>query len=62
MKIQNLSLRKTILEKGITYRLIAKRLGITPQWLCVLMSRPLTDEMHQKIKDIVMSENGGADE
>lgn len=51
--MQNLKLRTRIFQNGVTYRAIAEAIGVSPQWLSVLMSRPLTQEQSQKIEDAV---------
>lgn len=64
--IANIKLRDTIKALGITYRMIANQMMITPERLSVVMSKQLTPNMEQRILDAVeeimaeRNEKGGA--
>lgn len=55
--MQNLDVRLTVAEYKVTYRAIAKKLGITPEYLSHLMGDELTtrnrDRIYQAIEQIV---------
>lgn len=60
--IANIKLRDTIKALGITYRMIANQMMITPERLSVVMSKQLTPNMEQRILDAVeeiMAERNG---
>ena len=64
--IANIKLRDTIKALGITYRMIANQMMITPERLSVVMSKQLTPNMEKRILDAVeeimaeRNEKGGA--
>jgi Ni,Fe-hydrogenase maturation factor len=47
--IHNIDLRNTINDLGITYRMIASHMNITPEYLSRAMGRPLTANMERRI-------------
>lgn len=51
--IANIGLRNTINDLGITYRMIAKQMMITPEHLSRVMSRPLSSNMEKRIVQAV---------
>lgn len=51
--IANINLRNTINDLGITYRMIAKQMMITPEHLSRVMSRPLSSNMEKRIVQAV---------
>lgn len=42
--MKNLDIRITVNESGLTYKQIAKEIGISPEWLCRLMRNDLSPE------------------
>jgi hypothetical protein len=46
---ENADLRFEIFRSGFTYREIAKKMRITPVWLCRAMAHKLTPEMRRRI-------------
>ena len=49
----NEDLRLEIFKSGLTYREIAKQMGITYIWLSRAMSRKLTPEMRRRITEAI---------
>ena len=48
-QMANREIRDLVSESGITYRAIAKRVGISPEWLSKLLSKNLTDFQRNRI-------------
>lgn len=42
--MENLNIRIAVKDSGVTYKAIAKEIGITPEWLCRLMRNDLSPE------------------
>lgn len=42
--MENLNIRIAVKDSGVTYKAIAKEIGITPEWLCRLMRTDLSPE------------------
>ena len=40
--MKNLDIRIAVKESGLTYKAIAKEIGVTPEWLCRLMGAVLS--------------------
>ena len=59
----NDDLRVEIFRSGLTYREIARKMGITPVWLSRVMSRKLTPEMRRRINiaidELTVADCGG---
>lgn len=47
--MENLDIRVRVYDSGITYRAIADKLGVTPEYLSRLMRKPLSDKNKQRI-------------
>lgn len=47
--MRNLDIRILVREKGLTYKRIAQKIGISPEWLSRLMARKLSDENRERI-------------
>lgn len=52
--MRNMDIRIRVSESGIHYKDIAAKLGISPEWLSKLMSRELSPERRQQIKQAIM--------
>lgn len=52
--MKNLDIRIMVSESGIRYQDIAEKMGIGRVWLSKLMSRELSPERRQQIKQAVM--------
>lgn len=48
-QMANKEIRDLVSEAGITYRSIAKKVGISPEWLSKLLSKDLTDFQRNRI-------------
>ena len=48
--IPNEEIRIEVLRTGLSYRRIAARMKVTPEWLCRLLSRPLSDENRLRLR------------
>ena len=46
--MKNLDIRILVREKGLTYKRIAQKIGISPEWLSRLMARKLSDENRER--------------
>ena len=64
--IANIKLRNTINDLGITYRMIANQMMITPEHLSRVMAKKLTPRMEKRILEAIeeitaeRNEKGGA--
>lgn len=47
--MKNLDIRIAVKESGLTYKAIAKEIGVTPEWLCRLMRADLSPENQIRI-------------
>lgn len=47
--MRNLDVRIIVDESGVTYKQIAKELGITPEWVSRLMAEELTSANRERI-------------
>ena len=47
--MRNLDIRILVRENGLTYKRIAQKIGISPEWLSRLMARKLSDENRERI-------------
>lgn len=47
--MKNLDIRILVREKGLTYKRIAQKIGISPEWLSRLMARKLSGENRERI-------------
>ena len=47
--MKNLDIRILVREKGLTYKRIAQKIGISPEWLSRLMARKLSDANRERI-------------
>ena len=47
--MKNLDIRILVRENGLTYKRIAQKIGISPEWLSRLMARKLSDENRERI-------------
>ena len=47
--MKNLDIRIAVKESGLTYKAIAKEIGISPEWLCRLMRADLSPENRIRI-------------
>lgn len=52
--MKNLDIRIMVSESGIRYQDIAEKMGIGRVWLSKLMSRELSPERRQQIKQAIM--------
>ena len=52
---ENIMLRLEIANSGITYKLIAARMGVTPEYLSRCMRFPLKPEMENRIRNALDS-------
>lgn len=52
--MQNLDIRIMAFENKVRYQDIAKKMGISRQWLSELMRRNLSPEKRQQIKQAIM--------
>ena len=52
-KLENVDIRLMLSDKGISNKLIAKRIGISPEYFSRLMSKPLSAHNRQRIIDAV---------
>lgn len=52
--MQNLDIRIMVSENKVRYQDIAKKMGISRQWLSELMRRNLSPEKRQQIKQAIM--------
>lgn len=51
--IANIKLRNTINDLGITYRMIANQMMITPEHLSRVMAKKLTPRMEERILEAI---------
>lgn len=56
--IENVGIRQVVAEAGVTYREIAKRIGLTPQYLSRVMRYPLKADMQLRIMRAVRDLQG----
>lgn len=47
--MENLNIRVAVKDSGVTYKAIAKEIGVTPEWLCRLMRKELSSENQIRI-------------
>ena len=47
--MKNLDIRIAVKDSGLTYKAIAKEIGISPEWLCRLMKADLSPENQIRI-------------
>lgn len=47
--MKNLDIRIAVKDSGLTYKRIAQKIGISPEWLSRLMARKLSDENRERI-------------
>ena len=47
--MKNLDIRIAVKDSGLTYKAIAKEIGISPEWLCRLMKADLSPETQIRI-------------
>ena len=47
--MENLDIRIAVKESGLTYKAIAREIGISPEWLCRLMKTGLSPENQIRI-------------
>lgn len=52
--MQNLDIRIMVAENKVRYQDIARKMGISRQWLSELMRRNLSPERRQQIKQAIM--------
>lgn len=52
---ENMEIRTMVFQRGITYRELAKRMGITPEWLSRVMAKGLTKSMRERITNAIDS-------
>ena len=52
--MQNLDIRIMVAENKVRYQDIARKMGISRQWLSELMRRNLSPEKRQQIKQAIM--------
>lgn len=58
MNLNNLEIRKLVADSGISYKDIAKEIGVTPEWLSRCMRNQLRSEMEQAIRTAINELNG----
>lgn len=59
MPMENLDVRLIVADAKLSYKAIAKQIGVTPEWLSRCMRYPLKPEMRQRILDAVDQLRGG---
>ena len=63
--MENMEIRMEVMQSGITYKRLAKEMGISREWLSRLMSRPLSKENRLKLVDAlarIQTDKGGGRE
>ena len=54
MTLENIDIRILVKEANVTYKDIAKAIGISPEWLSRLMRYPLSDENKIQIQNAII--------
>ena len=62
MTTENLDIRMLVSEMKLTFKVIAERLNVTPEYLSRCMSQPLKPEMRARIMDVITDLRGDPDE
>ena len=58
MMLENIEIRRQVAEAKLTYREIAKKIGVTPVWLSRCMRKPLKPEMYVRIVSAIYDLRG----
>lgn len=53
VSLENLEIRLAVQEAGLTFRLIAAQMDITPEYLSKVLRKPLKPEMKKRIVDAI---------
>ena len=59
MSLENLEIRLAVQEAGLTFRLIAAQMNLTPEYLSNVLRKPLKPEMKKRIVDAINVLRGG---
>lgn len=59
---ENLDIRMLVSEMKLTFKVIAERLNVTPEYLSRCMRYPLKPEMRARIMDVITDMRGDPDE
>ena len=59
---ENLDIRMLVSEMKLTFKVIAERLNVTPEYLSRCMRYPLKPEMRARIMDVITDLRGDPDE
>ncbi len=62
MTTENLDIRMLVSEMKLTFKVIAERLDVTPEYLSRCMRYPLKPEMRARIMDVITDLRGDPDE
>ena len=59
---ENLDIRMLVSEMKLTFKSIAERLNVTPEYLSRCMRYPLKPEMRARIMDVITDQRGDPDD
>lgn len=59
---ENLDIRMLVSEMKLTFKVIAERLNVTPEYLSRCMRYPLKPEMRERIMNVITDQRGDPDD